>query len=204
MISFKIFLFCFGDQHLLFGDLFVPDGRQKATEEKIEFGTLEGDDIQAYEKYMKAHHTDYKIIQKCGTFINKEHHFLRATPDFLCSCSCCGDGCGGVQCPYGIENGDFGLCLQSKSCCLEEVDGVVQLKGSHMYYDQVQQQLFTTHKKYDELVVCLFDVANSPVFVVEQIFKDQAHWEESLPKLSRFWRTCVLPEMLVKMVHKEV
>ena len=33
MISFKILLFCFGDQHLIFGDLF-------ATKEKIELGTL--------------------------------------------------------------------------------------------------------------------------------------------------------------------
>ena len=33
-------MFCFGDQHLIFGDLFVPDGRQKATKEKIELGTL--------------------------------------------------------------------------------------------------------------------------------------------------------------------
>ena len=42
MISFKILLFCFGDQHLIFGDLFVPDGRQKVTKEKIELGTLPG------------------------------------------------------------------------------------------------------------------------------------------------------------------
>ena len=40
MISFKILLFCFGDQHLIFGDLFVPDGHQKASKEKIELGTL--------------------------------------------------------------------------------------------------------------------------------------------------------------------
>ena len=40
MTSFYILLFCFGDQHLIFGDHFVPDGRQKATKEKIELGTL--------------------------------------------------------------------------------------------------------------------------------------------------------------------
>ena len=168
----------------------------KVSTKAIEHGRKhEGDAIQAYEKYMKAHHTDFKI-QKCGTFINQEHQFLHATPDFLCSCSCCGDGCGEVKCPYRIENGDFGLYLQSKSCCLEEVDGVVRLKRCHMYYDQVQQQLFTSDKKYDDFVVCLFNAQNSPVFVMERICKDQAYWEQSLPKLSRFWRTCVLPEIL--------
>ena len=41
-------------------------------------------------------HTNFKV-EKCGMFINKDHPWLHATPDFLCSCDCCGEGCGEVN-----------------------------------------------------------------------------------------------------------
>ena len=59
--------------------------------------------ISAYEQVMKQKHRNFKIV-KCGMFINKEYPWLHATPDFLCSCDCCGEGCGEVKCPFCIEN----------------------------------------------------------------------------------------------------
>ena len=32
--------------------------------------------------------------------------------------------------------------------------------------------------------------------VQERIFPNQTHWTECLPKLSLFWRICILPEIL--------
>ena len=42
---------------------------------------------------MSANQKDI-VLEKCGVFIDKEHRWIHATPDFLCSCSCCGKGCG--------------------------------------------------------------------------------------------------------------
>ena len=48
--------------------------------------------IAAYELHMKQNHKIFRIL-KCGLFVLKDLPFLHATPDFLMSCSCCGDGC---------------------------------------------------------------------------------------------------------------
>ena len=66
----------------------------------------EGLAISAYEQVMKQSHANFRVV-KCGTFINKEYSWLQATPNFLCSCGCCGEGCGEVKCPLNIENCDF-------------------------------------------------------------------------------------------------
>ena len=46
--------------------------------------------ISAFEESMKKTHTNFKVI-KCGLFINEENPWMHATPDFLCSCDCCGE-----------------------------------------------------------------------------------------------------------------
>ena len=62
--------------------------------------------IDAYKSLMSANHKDF-ALEKCGVFIDKENPWMHATPDFLCSCSCCGKGCGEVKCPYSIDDCDF-------------------------------------------------------------------------------------------------
>ena len=47
--------------------------------------------IKAYEKVMKEKHIKFHV-RTCGTFINQQYPWLHATPDFLCSCDCCGEG----------------------------------------------------------------------------------------------------------------
>ena len=47
---------------------------------------------------MKSIHKNFSVT-RCGLFINKEHPFLHATPDFLTQCDCCGLGCGEVKNP---------------------------------------------------------------------------------------------------------
>ena len=98
----------------------------------------EYDAIRAYETVMRESHKNFKI-SKCGLLINKEFPFLHATCDFLCSCDCCGLGCGEVKCPFCIEGCDFENYITKSASCLEKVDDVLQLKRDHTYYYQVQQ-----------------------------------------------------------------
>ena len=75
--------------------------------------------IRAYEEIMKKQHINFKI-EKCGLMINEEYPWLHATRDFLCSCDCCGEGCGEVKCPLCIENCDFDNYVAKPSSCLEK------------------------------------------------------------------------------------
>mgnify|MGYP000008269787 FL=1 len=156
----------------------------------------ESDGIKAYETCMKARHVNLEV-KKCGLFINKENSFLHATPDFLVSCDCCGNGCGEVKCPIVITDGNFDDYVQHKSSCLEKVNGNLQLKKNHSFYYQVQQQLFSVQDlQYDDFVVCAIDKAKNIHLFVQRIYPDVQHWNFVLPKLEIFWRICILPEIL--------
>ncbi|XP_022807134.1 uncharacterized protein LOC111344187 isoform X3 [Stylophora pistillata] len=150
--------------------------------------------IEAYETHMKQSHTNFKVT-KCGTFIDVEHPFLHATPDFLCECDCCGYGCGEVKCPYCIEGTDFKNYCEKKSSCLQWNGEKFSLKKNHSYYYQVQQQLHITKRAYCDFVV--FSISkNGSKLVQERIFPDSEHFALQVAKLSLFWRTCILPEVL--------
>ncbi len=134
-------------------------------------------------------------MTKCGTYIDPEHPFLHATPDFLCQCDCCGYGCGEVKCPYCTEGLDFKNYCKKKSACLQMDGEKFSLKRGHAYYYQVQQQLHITKRAYCDFVV--FATSKAALHIVqERIFPDSEHWSNMLTKLSLFWRTCILPEIL--------
>ena len=157
----------------------------------------EDDAIKAYQAEMERTHVNFKLT-RCGLFINEQHPFLHATPDFLTSCDCCGLGCGEVKCPICIgEDCDFDKYVMEKSSCLEKVNDKFQLKRKHHYYCQVQQQLFTVKdRNFCDFVVCGIDKEKKAHIVKERIYPDVKHWETVLPKLEIFWRICILPEIL--------
>ena len=70
------------------------------------------------------------------------------------------------------------------------------LKTNHQYYFQVQQQLFTNKRLYCDFIVCGFGHTREATLVMQRHFPDEAHWATVLPKLTSFWRTCILPEVL--------
>ena len=144
---------------------------------------------------MKLIH-DNSVVRDCGMVLNKASPWLNATADFLCSCSYCRKGCGEVKCPHCIEKHDFVEYASKPASCLELVDGLFYLKNDHIYYYQVQQQLFTTKSNYCDFVVCAFDEKNQPVFVHQRIVPYQAHWDWVTPKLETIWRVCILSEIL--------
>lgn len=80
---------------------------------------------------------------------------MQATPDYLCSCDCCGEGCGEIKCPLSLDNCHFdAYVLKASSCLVENSAWEFILLTTHEYYHQVQQQLFTTKLNYYYFVVC--------------------------------------------------
>ncbi|KAI8493190.1 hypothetical protein Bbelb_291940 [Branchiostoma belcheri] len=92
-------------------------------------------------KQMKSKHTNFKI-EACVLTVHPEYPWLHATPDFVCSCECCGQGCCEVKCPYCLKDIDFHQYVQRRTSCFH-LDKF-RLKKDHQYYYQVQQQLFST------------------------------------------------------------
>ena len=153
--------------------------------------------ICASEESMKKTHENFRVI-KCGLFVNQEHPWLHATPDFLCSCDWCGKGCGDIKCPLCLENSDFNSYVLKPSSCLKKNSaGEFILLITHAYYYQVQQQLFSTKLNYCYFVVCAVS-SNELKLLSQRILPDRDHWSKVGPRLQKFWRICVLSEVLAQ------
>ena len=102
---------------------------------------------------------------------------------------------GEVKCPFCIDYLDFESYGLKKSSYLEKIESDFILKKDHDYHCQVQQQLHITKCNYCDFVVCAFS-NDSAKFNHERILPNNSFWETQLPKLSVFWHTCILPEIL--------
>ena len=188
-----------------------PDIFKSSTDATKHGCNHEKDAILAYEQKMKLIHDNF-VVKDCGMVINKASPWFDATADYLCSCSCCGEGCGDVKCPYCTEQDDFVEYASKPASSLELVDGLFYLKNDRMYYCQVQQQLFTTKSNYCNFVVCAFDEKNQSVFVHQRIVPNQAHWDRVAPSLKhsggfasflKFWVGGILERLICPVLQKK-
>ena len=166
----------------------------------------EQDAITAYEKAMQEKHVTFKV-KKSGLIINEKYPWIHASPDFLCLCDCCGEGCGEVKCPLCVENCDFeGYILKPSSCLKKDSNGSFKLtcKETHQYCYQCQQQIFTSQKLYCDFVVCASNYDGRTELVQQRIFPNADHWTEVAPKLTNFWRTIILFEKQVLSLYNNI
>ena len=141
--------------------------------------------IAAYETAMKETHANF-VVTRCGTIINKKYPFLHATPDFLCECDCCGQGCGEVKCPFCIEGLDFDSYVKMQASCLEKHGDEFKLRKDHDYYYQAQQQINTAGRAYLDFIVFSTD-GTIQRFVRQRLLPDIGHWKTQIPNLETFW-----------------
>ena len=63
---------------------------------------------------MIAKHENFKI-SNAGLFIDDTHPFLRASPDGMVKCSCCGKGVLEIKCPFchkdDLPESDNSFCM---------------------------------------------------------------------------------------------
>ena len=99
-----------------------------------------------------------------------------------------------VKCPYseaerGLTPREAAQSLKTFFCRIT-VDGSLQLKRNHDYYHQVQGLLAITRRPWCDPVVWTPNGMS-----VERIHMDRAFWEDVKPKLVRFHREAILPEL---------
>lgn len=145
---------------------------------------------KAYESIQKKNHREF-TINDAGFYVSIDIPYIGATPDGIVSCLCCGKGCIEIKCPYClrwsspeevVENCNF-LDSNTKS-----------LKKDHMYYYQVQTQLFAT-----KLSFCDFVVWTKDCVCIERIYPDKPFWDKILEKVNPFFKRVILPELLAKV-----
>ena len=155
--------------------------------------------LQLYQTKVSALHEGLKI-SNCGFFVSAEHPYLGASPDALMQCTCCGQGTIEIKCPWCAREASLQEAVeQSKNFCLNKLsDGKFQLHHDHGYYYQCQMQLFVTGRSF-----CDYIVWTPNEIHIERITLDEDLLQTVLPQIERFWKLCVLPELLGKWYTRQ-
>lgn len=151
----------------------------------------------ALTKYKQSYYDHRDVsVEQCGLVINSDYPFMGASPDGLVSCQCCGNGVVEIKCPYNFRSTDVMEYVSSRESCFTE-GPEIQLKKDHRYYYQVQAQMHICEVEYCNFVVCTFP-SGVPCIFLTRVNRDGQFWYGCKEKASRFFRVCVLPELLGK------
>lgn len=113
--------------------------------------TLHGKNYER--KAIKCFESKYKQkVNGCGFFIYRPKPFLGASPDGVIDDMHIVE----VKCPYLGRNVNIESKCLKHFRYLEEINGVIQLKKSSNYYDQIQGQLLITGRQFCYFVVYTF------------------------------------------------
>ena len=154
----------------------------------------EKDALLAYKTQMAPAHEGF-TVSKCGFFVSVEHPFLGASPDALIQCMCCGQGVVEIKCPLCACETSFREAVNGvRNFCLDELAGdKLELRRDHGYYYQCQLQMFVTRRTF-----CDFVVWSPKEMHMERLTLDKELIQTAIPTAEKFWRLCVLPELLGK------
>uniref|UniRef100_A0AAZ1XLR1 YqaJ viral recombinase domain-containing protein n=1 Tax=Oreochromis aureus TaxID=47969 RepID=A0AAZ1XLR1_OREAU len=108
----------------------------------------------------KVQHRELKV-DKCGFIINP------AFPEL---------GCVEIKCPYKHRNNNLLQACEDDRFCLGLKDGRVELKKTHIYYKQVQTQIYVTKSHFCDIVVW-----TTKACVVTRVMPDIDLWTKMLP-----------------------
>lgn len=111
---------------------------------------------------------------------------LGASPDGLIGANCLLE----VKCPFTQRHCEIAEAVKSKDFYLEWNEGHYSLKKTHVYWHQVQGQLFITQRE-----ICYFVVWTLKETLVLQINKDE-QWGENLEALKTFFKEHMLKKIL--------
>lgn len=149
--------------------------------------------IEDYEKLTGV------TVEPCGLFISKETPFLGASPDGLVG----SEGIVEVKCLSSVKGDlkEFVSEKNNKTCMELNKEGKLMLKRTHNYYFQVQGQLNITKRSWCDFII--FTRTNK--LFVERITIDSELWTKTmLPKLTRFYKHCIVPEIVDSRINRQL
>lgn len=150
--------------------------------------------LEEYLTQVKKYHRGI-LLKPAGFFISHEHPQLGASPDGIVQCECCGLGCVEVKCPYLLKELSLSDFSKKKNTCLVyHNDDEFSLDQNHLYYYQIQLQMFVTKTKFCDFVIwsknCLF---------IDRVSFNEEFFNECLKKSLDFHKYVIKPELLSRL-----
>ncbi|MEE6517973.1 hypothetical protein FKM82_028619 [Ascaphus truei] len=146
--------------------------------------------VRAYERLASERAGGPVKVDDCGLFIHPGKNWLAASPDGIVKDGRTGKTLGilEVKCPYKHRENTVREACADRYFCLRLDGESYTLRTDHAYYTQVQCQLAATGQRVADFVV----YTKKETAVVPVRF-DPKFWEDTEPKLERFYTKGVLP-----------
>lgn len=159
----------------------------------------ESDAREEYKSRMIKQHTEFEL-KPCGFFVDGNDSYIGASPDGMIQCKCCGIGVLEIKCPFCAKEANTlsDVADHRKQFCLQHQPSGLQLFRSHQYYMQCQLQMHVTKRLY-----CDFVVWHHASVHIERLEPDNAVITEALIKAKRFFKLCILPELIGKWYTRQ-
>lgn len=130
-------------------------------------------------------------VQKCGIFIDSEYPFLGGSPDGLVSEIATVE----IKCPSSAKDLTPEDAIKTRKCTfwtVEKNGEIGDINRNHNFYYQIQGQLRVTRRQF-----CYFTLWTPKGIKIAKVDRDDEFWKEKMfPKLQRFYKDCLLPEII--------
>ena len=136
--------------------------------------------VSTFAEYIKNYHQDC-IISKCRLVLDKTMTYNGTTPDWLMSCSCCGEACIEIKYPYSINYTEANE--QNLGCSYKDGDKV-NLERNHQYFTQCLTQMGVTKTK-TAYILCGLDYTWK---VIDNITFDKELWKSMRSNFEMFYK----------------
>lgn len=147
-----------------------------------------------YQQVMMKQHTTFKVINS-GLVINDDNPLIRASPDGVVSCKCCGTGILEIKCLANLSlqkltgeeiahRGDYHIKMEGEQ---------VKLKESSPWFTQIQCALGVT--KYSWCDFVLF-TQKAPRITVQRIFFDSERYNMKIERALGFHNKYIMPKLV--------
>ena len=94
-----------------------------------------------------------------------------------------------VKCPYTGRNLTIEEAAKSETFCLEKTEsGQYALRKHHVYWHQVQGEMYFTHRKFGYFVV--WTTKDVAILRIER----EENWAANIPRLTQFYLEHVFPK----------
>ena len=150
---------------------------------------------QQYTSVMSTKHEGF-TCSLTGLCVNPLYPHMGVSPDGMTNCHCCGDGILEIKCPFSAKHIDPSS-LTSSTCAFLTSTGYLNHK--HRYYTQVQGQLMVTGRLF-----CDFFIWTPVGYKIERLYPDVHFCEKLEKKLTSFYVTKVLPEIMSCRLKQEM
>ncbi|XP_072047343.1 uncharacterized protein [Amphiura filiformis] len=154
-----------------------------------------------YEEYMTTEedHTNF-YVSDSGLVIDTVNPHIGASPDGYVHCTCCGNGCIEIKCPYCAKDCTLEETAENKRnfCLVKNAEDELKLDKTHAYYYQIQTQIHVTGANY-----CDFVLWTPNDLHYERIEPDFAFWSRIQAMATQFFKMCLLPELVARFYTYE-